>query len=419
MKILILCTGNSCRSQMAHGFLQSFDKNLFVQSAGTEASGKLNEKAVFVMKEAGIDISNHTSDQVEKYLTEEWDYVITVCGGANENCPAFSGKVKNRLHIGFDDPSHLTGNPDFIMAEFRRVRDEIKDAFYDLYLKINSNPIIMDEKEKARNIVKEKYAKIASQDNKQNTSSCGCGSGCCDEIDYTIFSESYHQISGYNKEADLGLGCGLPTEFANIKEGDYVLDLGSGAGNDCFVARSLTGDKGKVIGLDFTETMIEKANSNLLKTNFQNIEFVLGDIEKMPFNNNSFDVVISNCVLNLVPDKAQAFAEIYRVLKPGGHFCISDVVISGELPEKIRKDAEMYAGCVSGAIEKEKYTEIIENSGFSKIQIHKEKEIELPNTLLLNYISLDELREFKKKRTGIFSITVYAEKKSCCCCSCC
>jgi arsenate reductase (thioredoxin) len=133
MKVLILCTGNSCRSQMAHGFLQSFDNRLKVESAGTEASGVLNHKAVEVMKEAGIDISHHTSDSVDKYLDDEWDYVITVCGGANENCPAFLGKVKNRLHIGFDDPSHATGTPEFIESEYYRVREEIRQAFYKLY----------------------------------------------------------------------------------------------------------------------------------------------------------------------------------------------------------------------------------------------------------------------------------------------
>jgi arsenate reductase len=133
MKILILCTGNSCRSQMAHGFLQSFDPGLIVCSAGTEASGKLNHKAVEVMKETGIDISHHTSDQVDKYLGDEWDYVITVCGGANESCPAFLGKVKHRLHIGFDDPSHATGTPEFIESEYYRVRDEIKEGFWRFY----------------------------------------------------------------------------------------------------------------------------------------------------------------------------------------------------------------------------------------------------------------------------------------------
>lgn len=136
MKILILCTGNSCRSQMAHGFLQSFDSTLTVRSAGTEASGKLNLKAVEVMSEIGIDISHHTSDSVDMYLGEEWDYVITVCGGANEACPAFLGKVKHRLHIGFDDPSHAVGTPEFIQSEFIRVRDEIQKEFQLLYEQI-------------------------------------------------------------------------------------------------------------------------------------------------------------------------------------------------------------------------------------------------------------------------------------------
>jgi len=135
MKVLILCTGNSCRSQMAHGFLKSFDTNIKVCSAGTEASGKLNTKAVKAMAEIGIDISKHSSDSVEKYLAEEWDYVITVCGGANEACPAFIGKVNQRLHIGFDDPSHAIGTEDYIWSEFIRVRNEIKDGFYELYVK--------------------------------------------------------------------------------------------------------------------------------------------------------------------------------------------------------------------------------------------------------------------------------------------
>ncbi len=133
-KILILCTGNSCRSQIAHGFLQSFDPKLLVYSAGTKASGKVNPKAIEVMQDAGIDISHHTSDNAEQYINNEWDYVITVCGGANESCPTFSGKVKHRLHMGFDDPSEASGTPEFIQSEYIRVRDEIKKAFYELYL---------------------------------------------------------------------------------------------------------------------------------------------------------------------------------------------------------------------------------------------------------------------------------------------
>ena len=142
MKVLILCTGNSCRSQMAHGFLQSFDPRLKVFSAGTEASGELNPRAVEVMNEVGIDISHHTSDPVDMYLHEEWDYVITVCGGANENCPFFTGKVKQRLHMGYDDPSHATGTPEFIQSEYYRVRDEIKEGFWKLFQERLKNEMI-------------------------------------------------------------------------------------------------------------------------------------------------------------------------------------------------------------------------------------------------------------------------------------
>ena len=133
MKILILCTGNSCRSQMAHGFLQSFDKNIEVRSAGTEPASQINPMAVIVMAEVGIDISHHTPKTVDLYLDDEWDYVITVCDNANETCPAFFGKVRHRLHIGFDDPSHASGTPEFIRSEFIRVRDEIRSAFLAFY----------------------------------------------------------------------------------------------------------------------------------------------------------------------------------------------------------------------------------------------------------------------------------------------
>jgi len=261
-----------------------------------------------------------------------------------------------------------------------------------------------------KKVVQEKYSYIANQTKQQNETSCCGGTSCCGEVDYTIFSDNYSHLKGYNKDADLGLGCGLPTEFASIKSGDSVLDLGSGAGNDCFVARAIVGETGKVTGIDFTDAMIEKAKANNKKLGFTNIDFIKGDIENMPLPDNSFDVVISNCVLNLVPDKQKAFKEIYRVLKPGGHFCVSDVVISGELPEKIKHDAEMYAGCVSGAINKNEYLDLIKENGFKGITIHKEKEIEIPNNILLNYISIDELRKFKKDKTGIYSITVTANK---------
>ncbi len=266
----------------------------------------------------------------------------------------------------------------------------------------------MDKDIKA--VVKQKYSLIAKQSKVQNETSC-CGStGCCDTVDYTIFSEDYSAENGWIEDADLGLGCGLPTAFADINNGDSILDLGSGAGNDCFVARHIVGEKGKVTGIDFTDEMLNQAITNNKKLGYSNVFFIKGDIETMPFEENSFEVVISNCVLNLVPDKEKAFAEIIRVLKPGGHFCVSDVVILGNLPDSIKKDAEMYAGCVSGAINKNSYLKIIAEAGFKNIKIHKEKEIKIPNTILLNYMNITELRQFKRNNIGIFSITVSAYK---------
>jgi ubiquinone/menaquinone biosynthesis C-methylase UbiE len=191
-----------------------------------------------------------------------------------------------------------------------------------------------------------------------------------------------------------------------------VLDLGSGAGNDCFVARAIVGETGKVVGIDFTDAMLEKARKNNAELGFQNVEFVKGDIEDMPLEDNQFDVVISNCVLNLVPDKRKAFAEIKRVLKPGGHFCVSDVVVKGNLPEKLKNDAEMYAGCVSGAIEMQEYLDIIRETGFQSVTVHKQKEVQLPQEILQKYLNEEEIRQFNQKEIGIFSITVAAEKAS-------
>ena len=260
-------------------------------------------------------------------------------------------------------------------------------------------------------VVQERYGEIAKQSKiKNETSCCGVGSSCC-TIDYAVFAESYDKEKGYNPDADLGLGCGIPTQFASIKTGDAVLDLGSGAGNDCFVARAIVGESGKVTGLDFTDAMLEKARRNNEKLGFNNVEFVKGDIEAMPLADNQFDVIVSNCVLNLVPDKAKAFAQMLRVLKAGGHFCVSDVVIKGELPEKLQKDAEMYAGCVSGAIEINEYINIIKNTGFKNLKIHKKKDIVIPVDILKNYMGAAELEQFKKGDTGIYSITISAEKE--------
>lgn len=260
-----------------------------------------------------------------------------------------------------------------------------------------------------KQMVREKYSEIASQEKETNMSSC-CGAGGCSTEVYNIMSEDYSALAGYQADADLGLGCGLPTQFAHINQGDVVIDLGSGAGNDCFIARHETGPTGKVIGVDFTPAMIEKARRNADVRGYNNVEFRQGDIEHMPVASDIADVVVSNCVLNLVPNKDGVFKEIFRVLKPGAHFSISDVVLSGNLPDALRKDAEMYAGCVSGAIQKEVYLELIRLNGFTNMTIQKEKPIIIPDDILKRYLDASGIEAMKNGTSGIFSITVYAEK---------
>ena len=274
-----------------------------------------------------------------------------------------------------------------------------------------------------KEMVRQKYSEIALQDKGQNESSC-CGSGCCSTEAHTIMADDYTALEGYNPDADLGLGCGLPTQFAKIKKGDVVIDLGSGAGNDAFIARHETGETGKVIGIDFTPAMIEKARHNAEVRGFHNVEFRQSDIENIPVTANVADVIVSNCVLNLVPNKNGVIKEIYRVLKPGGHFSISDIVLEGVLPKEIKEAAEMYAGCVAGAIEKKDYLELIEANGFKNITVQKDKPISIPDDILKQYLSAEQLAAFKQSGTGIRSITVYAdkpveEKKSCCGPECC
>ena len=274
----------------------------------------------------------------------------------------------------------------------------------------------METQEQIKEMVRQKYTEIAMQDKETNEASC-CGSGCCTTEVYNIMTDDYTNLSGYNPDADLGLGCGLPTQFAQIKKGDIVIDLGSGAGNDAFIARAETGETGKVIGIDFTDAMIDKARANAGKLGFHNVEFRKGDIEKMPVSANTADVIVSNCVLNLVPNKNEVFREMYRVLKPGGHFSISDIVLNGSLPAKIREAAEMYAGCVAGAIQKQAYLELIDLNGFKNITIQKEKSIIVPDDILSNYLSAEEIQQFKNSGTGIYSVTIFAEKEKEACCA--
>lgn len=268
----------------------------------------------------------------------------------------------------------------------------------------------MQNENEIKKVVKDKYGQIA-----KNSGSCCGPTSCCGTTDnkivgYTVMQDEYNHLEGYVADADLGLGCGLPTEFAAIKKGDVVVDLGSGAGNDVFVARAITGNDGKVIGIDMTQEMIDKANANNAKLGYKNVEFRLGEIEAMPLENSVADVIVSNCVLNLVPDKQKAFSEIYRILKTGGHFCVSDIVIKGELPQNLKKSVEMYAGCVAGASQQDDYLNIISTTGFTNVEIKKTKVIDLPDEILREYLSEAELTGYRQSGVGIFSITVTADK---------
>jgi arsenite methyltransferase len=256
-----------------------------------------------------------------------------------------------------------------------------------------------------KDVVKKKYAEIV-------TDASGCCAGGCGSADgsFLDISDNYTELDGYNPDADLGLGCGVPTEFAEIAAGDVVLDLGSGAGNDVFVARALVGQSGRIIGVDMTEAMIAKANSNRDKLGFTNVEFRLGEIEDLPVSANEIDVVISNCVLNLVPDKARAFAELYRVLKAGGRFCVSDVVTVGEIPAALRESAEMYVGCVAGASDKETYLDTIRAAGFTDLQVRRERAIELDREILERHLNTQGIEELERNGAGIYSVTVTASK---------
>lgn len=271
----------------------------------------------------------------------------------------------------------------------------------------------MSTSDELKKIVRDKYSEIAASADTEAPSSC-CGasaSSCCGTDDeLTIFSSDYSSLEGYNPDADLGLGCGLPTESARVKKGDTVVDLGSGAGNDCFVARQLTGEEGHVIGIDMTPNMIEKARKNAEKLKLENVEFRLGEIENLPVQTGEADVVISNCVFNLVPDKQRAFEETYRVLKNGGHFSISDIVTYDAIPDGLREAAALYAGCVTGALIKEDYLDLLKKAGFTNIQVQREQKMQLPDELLEKYLEPAQVEEFKNEFAGIVSITVYGEK---------
>lgn len=266
---------------------------------------------------------------------------------------------------------------------------------------------MMEQAEDIRALVRDKYGAIAREEAKSCGSSCGC-SGGADGID--MIGDAYKSVEGYLAEADLGLGCGLPTEHAGIRPGDTVLDLGAGAGIDAFVARTFVGEEGQVYGVDMTPDMVAKARANAEKLKVSNVEFRLGEIERLPFEADSIDVVVSNCVLNLVPDKARAFAETYRVLRPGAHFCVSDIVASHPLPEGIRKAAALYVGCVAGAPSEAEYLEIIGKAGFCDVRIAKSRRIDLPDEVLNGILAPEEIAAARAQDLHVRSVTVLGVK---------
>ena len=266
------------------------------------------------------------------------------------------------------------------------------------------------DNDQLRDTVRQKYAEIATRRPTACSSTSCCGTAPQPANDFSMIGDAYAGVSGYLAEADLGLGCGLPVEHAGLDTGQTVLDLGSGAGLDAFVARRAVGDTGHVIGVDMTAEMIARARQNAQDSGYDNVEFRLGEIEHLPVLSDSIDVVISNCVLNLVPDKARAFAEIYRVLRPGGHICISDVVASRALPGWVKGIAEAYAGCVSGAIPKKDYLELIERTGFDTVAVAAERRIEVPAELLAQSLTAQQRAETERADLHVLSITVTAFK---------
>jgi SAM-dependent methyltransferase len=265
----------------------------------------------------------------------------------------------------------------------------------------------MKSADELKNIVKTKYGEIA----RQGGTCCG-PNACGDTLGGTSFAENYEGLDGYFPEADLGLGCGIPTEYAGIEEGQTVIDLGSGAGNDVFVVRAIVGEKGRAIGLDMVPDMVAKAKANAAKLDFDNVEFHLGEIEDMPLDDGIADVLVSNCVLNLVPDKQRAFAEIHRVLKPGGHFCVSDIVLEGDLPAELAEAAIAYAGCVAGAQRKDEYMTTIKAAGFGDASIRSTRQVQLPDQLLVDVLGAETAAGLKDSGFGIYSITVVGYKGS-------
>jgi arsenite methyltransferase len=260
--------------------------------------------------------------------------------------------------------------------------------------------------DETRAMVRERYAAAAREaESCCGPASCGCGPEMAPD-GLNVIGDAYAGVAGHLAEADLNLGCGVPTRHAALRRGETVLDLGSGAGNDAFIARHEVGPEGRVLGVDMTSEMIAKARANAAKLGYRNVEFREGQIERLPVDSGTIDVVISNCVLNLVPDKGRAFAEMFRVLRPGGRFCISDIVATGELPGPVREVAALYVGCVAGAMAEERYLALLETTGFQDIRIAEAKPIPLSDQALADYMGAADIEAFRASGVALKSVTV-------------
>ena len=377
---------------MAEGWARALrSDSIEPYSAGTDPHG-MNRLAVRAMAEAGVDISGHESKRVDAVSGVAFDFVVTVCDSANEACPFFPDPAKV-VHVGFDDPPKLAKGANIdedAMPHYRRVRDEIRQFVETLPQALTGVsamthrpccdesccPPSAPDADAVRVKVREGYAKIAQ-------GGCcgpsGSGGGCCGATAFT--PDQLAQAIGYTGDelaaspdgANMGLSCGNPTALASLRPGEVVLDLGAGAGFDCFVAGRRVGKTGRVIGVDMTPDMLTKARRNVAsyreQTGLDNVEFRLGEIEALPVPDASVDVVISNCVLNLSPDKPRVWREIARVLKPGGRVAVSDLALVRPLPESVKSDVEALIGCVAGAVLVEETRAMANAAGLSEVTL--------------------------------------------------
>jgi thioredoxin type arsenate reductase len=386
LKVLFLCTGNSCRSQMAEGWARALKGDVVEAcSAGIENHG-LNPHAVKVMAEAGIDISRQHSKTLAEISARELDCVVTVCGHAQEHCPVFPGQTRV-VHVGFEDPPTLTKHlPDGEekLAVYRRVRDQIRRFVETLPASLDAESLFMsktkvtNEAEAVRAAVREGYGEIAKKD-----TSCSSGVSCCgsNAEDATQLAQyvgySAEELAALPEGANMGLSCGNPTALASLKPGEVVLDLGAGGGFDVFIAARKVGAMGLAIGVDMTPEMLAKARKNIAAyrqhSGLDNVEFRLGEIEHLPVADNSVDTVISNCVINLSPDKTQVWREIARVLKPGGRVAVSDMALLRPLPAQVAELVEALVGCVAGAVLASETERMAGEAGLTNIRLNPKK----------------------------------------------